>query len=158
MARLVRHHSILTLGRTIGETSGGRRVTDDGGQVDDTSSFFNHSFVKDVERRILRVDGIGNKGVHHESTVSIDFQHRLKVLFPKRADRIDSARWEVQFIIAQSSAQRTLSLSDILLVHGTFGFAAAQCTAPNSEPLGTTFNTSVKEASKTSREVMSVLE
>lgn len=61
-------------------------------------------------------------------------------------------------LLEKSGSGPTFNLSDILFVQGTFGFVAAQCTAPKSDPLGMTFNISCRDASRTSRDVMSVLE
>lgn len=80
-----------------------------------------------VKRWVLRVDGVGNDGVHTESTVRIDFHDLFKVLFSSVS---------CESTIRQYS-HLTSNLSAILGPHGIPGLMAAQCTPPAKDPLGT---------------------
>jgi hypothetical protein len=49
-------------------------------QINNTSSFFDYPFVKDVQGGVLRVDGVGDEGVDEEGPVGVYFEDGLKVL------------------------------------------------------------------------------
>jgi hypothetical protein len=159
----------LTLRRPISQTPSRRRMPNNARQVNNTSSFFHHSFVESIQGGVLRVDSVGDEGVDEEGSVGVHFEDGFEVLQigigiqyarGKGGGRGMNEESQYPRLVGASpfSTGPTFNLSDILFVQGTFGFVAAQCTAPKSDPLGMTFNISCKEASRTSREVMSVLE
>lgn len=70
----------LTLRRPISQTPSRRRMPNNARQINDTSSFFDYPFVKDVQRWVLRVDSVGGEGVDEEGAVGVHFEDCFEVL------------------------------------------------------------------------------
>ena len=76
----VRLNALLTFGSSVTYASGRHWVGDDRRDVDDAASFFGDSRSEGPVIGVLRVDCIGNTGVHNEGAVGIDVHHLLEEL------------------------------------------------------------------------------